>query len=171
MHRKPLTGEEQLAALGNIGRKPHQGDLFKGEFDAGPTRRGNGRHVRLTREEGEPVKAIGMAHFPGTGPDRTYCRECKYCQDIDVWRGGRYRKPPDSSGKGNVMPVRTKRNACLKAAELLDGIVQRGGIGANRSCKYFEARSLLGPQEEMAEAKSMDAPLDATNVVSLPRSD
>jgi hypothetical protein len=140
MHRRQLTGEEQLAALGNIGRKPHQGDLFKGEFDARPTRRGNGRHLRLTREEGEPVKAIGMAHFPGTGPEGTHCHECRHCQDIDVFPGGRYRKPKHPSGPDNVPPIRTKREACMKAAQLFDGIVQRGGIGFNRSCRHFEEK-------------------------------
>ena len=137
---KPMTSEEQRAALGSINRKSRQGDLFTGEFAATRPKKGNGRHIRLARGEGEPVKAIGMAHFPGTGPERTYCHQCTHCQDIDVYRGGRYRKPPDPSGKGDPHPIRTQRNACLKAAELLDGIVQRGGIGANRSCRYFELR-------------------------------
>ena len=137
---KPMTTEEQRAALGNIKRKPSQGDLFTGEFAATRPKKGNGRHIKLTWGESEPVKAVGMAHFSGTGPERTYCRECKHCQDIDVYPGGRYRKPPDPSGKGDPHPIRTQRNACLKAAELLDGIVQRGGIGANRSCRYFELR-------------------------------
>jgi hypothetical protein len=149
---KPMTSEEQKAALGNVRHKPRQGDLFTGQFDVRPRKKVNGRHITLTGEEGEPAKAIGMAHFPGTGPERTYCHQCTHCQDIDVYRGGRYREPPDPSGKGNVMPVRTKRDACLKAAQLFDGIVQRGGIGSNRSCKYFEGK-------------------DAVGVPSLPRSD
>jgi hypothetical protein len=166
-----MTSEEQMAALGNIRHKPRQGDLFTGQFDVTPPKKGNGHHIPLTGNEGEPAKAIGMAHFPGTGPERTYCRECKHCQDIDVYRGGRYRKPPDPSGKGDPHPIRTQRSACLRTAKLLDGIVQRGGIGANRSCKYFEARSLFGPQEEMPEATSTDSPLGATNPVTIPRSD
>jgi hypothetical protein len=126
--------------------KPRQGDLFAGEFNAKPPKRGDGHHIRLAREEGEPVKAIGMAHFPGTGPERTYCYQCTHCQDIPVYRGGRYRKPTNPSGQSDVLPIRTKRNACMKAAELFDGLVQRGGIGANRSCKYFEERPLLALQ-------------------------
>jgi hypothetical protein len=124
-------------------RKSRQGDLFTGEFNVNPPKRGNGHHIKLAVAEGEPAKAIGMAHFPGTGPERTYCRECKYCQDIDVWRGGRYRAP---SGKSNPLPIRTQRNACWKAAKLLDGIVQRGGIGANPSCKYFESNVVKFPR-------------------------
>ncbi len=126
-------------------RRPAQGDLFTGEFKHKPPKRGNGRHIRFAREEGEPVKAIGMAHFPGTRPERTYCRECKYCQDIDVYRGGRYRAP---SVKGNPLPIRTQRNACWKAAKLLDGIVQRDGIGANPSCRYFETNVLKFPRSD-----------------------
>ena len=129
---KPKTSEEG---------KPRQGDLFTGEFNAKLPKRGNGDHIRLAREEGEPVKAVGMAHFPGSGPERTYCYQCQHCQDIPVYRGGRYRAPPDPSGKGNVVPIRTKHDACMKAAKLFDGIVQRGSIGANRSCKYFEERT------------------------------
>jgi hypothetical protein len=162
---KPMTSEEQKAALGNIKHKPRQGDLFTGEFNVNPPKRGNGHHIKLAVEVGEPTKVPGMAHFPGTGPERTYCRECKHCQEIDVYRGGRYRAP---SGKGDVMPVRTKRNACLKAAKLSDGIVQPGGIGANRSCKYFEVRSPLRPEENMAEATSIEAPPGATNPVTFP---
>jgi len=143
---KPMTSEEQEAALGNIRHKPRQGDLFTGQFDVRPPKKGNGRHIRLTGEEGEPAKATGMAHFPGTGPEQTYCHQCKHCQDIDVYRSGRYRKPPDPSGKGDPHPIRTQRNACLKAAKLLDGIVQRGGIGANPSCKYFETNVVKFPR-------------------------
>jgi hypothetical protein len=143
---KPMTSEEQEAALGNIKHKPRQGDLFTGEFNVNLPKRGNGHHIKLAVEEGEPTKAPGMAHFPGTGPKRTYCSECKHCQDIGVYRGGRYRKPPDPSGKGDPHPIRTQRNACLKAAKLLDGIVQRGGIGANPSCKYFETNVVKFPR-------------------------
>jgi hypothetical protein len=143
---KPMTTEEQRAALGNIKRKPSQGDLFTGEFAVRPPKKGNGRHIAPTGKEGEPAKAIGMAHFPGTGPERTYCHQCTHCQDIDVYRSGRYRKPPDPSGKGDPHPIRTQRNACLKAAKLLDGIVQRGGTGANPSCKYFETNVVKFPR-------------------------
>jgi hypothetical protein len=145
---KPMTSEQQKAALGNVRHKPRQGDLFTGQIDVRPPKKGSGRHIPLTGEEGEPAEAIGMAHFPGTGPERTYCHQCTHCQDIDVYRDGRYRKPPASSRKGNVMPVRTKRNACLKAAKLLDGIVQRGGIGANPSCRYFETNVLKFPRSD-----------------------
>ena len=120
--------------------KTRQLDLFTGELDVGPPKKGNGRHIKLTREEVQLVKTIGMAHFPGSGPERTYCHQCKHCQDIDVFSGGRYYKPKEYSGAGNALPIQTRRNACVKAAELFDGIVQRGGISSNRPCKYSEPR-------------------------------
>jgi hypothetical protein len=153
---KPMTSEEQRAALGSINRKSRQGDLFTGEFAATRPKKGNGRHIRLTRGEGEPVKAIGMAHFPGTGPERTYCRECKYCQDIDVYRGGSYRKPTHPFGADNVLPIRTERDACMKAAKLFDDIVQRGRIGSNRSCRYFEGKD--APRATIIGGGQHDAP-------------
>jgi hypothetical protein len=143
---KPMTSEEQKAALGDIKRKSSQGDLFTGEFNIKSPKRGNGHHVRFAEAHGEPVKAIGMAHFPGTGPEGTYCYQCKNCQDIDVYRGGRYRKPPDPCRSGHRHRIRTQRNACSKAAKLLDDIVQRGGIGANPSCKYFETNVVKFPR-------------------------
>ena len=151
--------------------RARQGDLFTGEFKEKPPKRGNGHHIKLAVEVGEPTKVPGMAHFPATGPKRTYCHQCTHCQDIDVYRGGRYRAPPVLSGKGNPPPIGTKRDACLKAAKLSDGIVQRGGIGGNPSCKYFEKRSFLEPQKAMAEPESMDAAFAGTNLVTLPRSD
>ncbi len=137
--------------------KPRQGDLFTGEFTVKPPKRGNGRHVKLAHDTGEPVKATGMAHFPGTGPKRTYCHQCAHCQDIDVYRGGRYRPPPNPPGRANISQIRTKRGACLKAAQFFDGIVQRAGIGANKSCKYFEKKSVPTPQEAMAAAEPDDS--------------
>jgi|FEC22Drversion2_1045045.scaffolds.fasta_scaffold00665_24 hypothetical protein len=127
---------------------PRQGDLFTREFNAKPPKRGSGHHIKLAVEVGQPTKVPGMAHFAGSGPKRTYCHQCKHCQDIDVYRGGRYRKPPNPSGNANVTPIRTKREACMKASQLFDGIVQRGGIGANPSCKYFESNIVKFPRSD-----------------------
>ena len=143
---KPMTSEEQKAALGNVKHKPRQGDLFTGEFNINSPKGGNGHHIRFAEDHGEPVKAIGMAHFPGTGPERTYCYQCRNCQDIDVYRGGRYHQPPDPCRSRDRHPIRTQRNACSKAAKLLDGIAQRGTIGTNPSCKYFETNIVIFPR-------------------------
>lgn len=138
--RPHSTSEEQTAALGNVKRKAMQIDLLSGELVKGRPKAGNGRHIRLHREIGEPVANPGMAHFAGTGPAGKYCKDCEHCSDIDVFRGGRMRKPSDKPGEDVILPLRQERDACVKAAEMLDDMVQRGGIGANRACKYFKAK-------------------------------
>lgn len=120
----PLTSDEQKAALGQVYRKPQQGDLLTGEYAVKPPKTGRGSHVRLHREVSEPPKAVGMAFFPGTGPDGKYCRDCEHCGDQLVKRAGR---------------MVEFREACAKAREMT-GTVETGGIGTNRACKYFEPR-------------------------------
>lgn len=134
------TSEEQVAQLGRVRRKPTQIDMFTGELVVKPPKRGNGLHVQLHRSPDEPVRAIGMAHFPGTGPNRKYCQDCAHFGDIEVYRGGRMRKPSSRPGEDAITPLRYEHGACRKAASMLDDVVQKGGIGANRSCKYFEAK-------------------------------
>lgn len=118
------TTEEQTAALGNVRRKPMQGDLLTGEFAVKAPKNGRGSHVRLHRNFTEPVIAPGMAHFPGTGPEGKHCRDCEHFGDLPVkgrkWTG-------------------IEKDACAKARDIT-GAVQRGGIGTNRACRYFVER-------------------------------
>ena len=135
MVQRHSSSAEQKADLGKVRHKPRQGDLLTGEFSVKPPKRGKGDHVVL--KDGAGRKPIGMAYFPGTGPERTYCRECIHCQDLPVWRNGRYESEASSREDG---PRRVERESCKLAATLFDHVVQRGGIGNNRSCKYFEGR-------------------------------
>lgn len=128
---KPLTSEEQKAAMGNIRRKPQYVDMFTGETSPNLPKRGSGYHIVLHDPVPHPV---GMAHFPGTGPTGKYCMNCAHYKDLEVWRNGRI--VPAASSRENV-PRRVEKNACEKAAHMLDNVAQKGGIGANRSCKYF----------------------------------
>jgi hypothetical protein len=68
--------------------KPRQGDLFTGEFNANPPKRGNGYHIKLTAKEAEPTAVPGMADFAGGGPPNTYCRNCvHFGEEIAVQTG------------------------------------------------------------------------------------
>lgn len=122
--RPHATTEEQTAALGNVQRKPMQGDLLTGEFSTKKLKAGRGSHVALHRSPDQPVKAPGMAYFPGTGPEGKYCRDCEHCGDLSAKRG-----------KWSV----TIADACAKAKEIT-GRVDHGGISTNRACKYFVAK-------------------------------
>lgn len=122
--KQHATTEEQTAALGQIYRKPQQGDLLTGEYSIKRPRAGNGRHIQLHRAVSEPAKAPGMAYFPGTGPAGKYCKDCAHFGSFNARRGKR---------------TVTVKDACEKAHEIT-GSVERGGIGANRSCKYFEPK-------------------------------
>src|SRR5262245_51649579 len=138
--RPHATTEEQVAALGNVRRKPAQIDLLTGELVTKKPKAGSGHHIRLHSVAGEPSISPGMAQFAGTGPERTYCMDCAHCSDLEVYRGGRMRKPSSRPGEDVIVPLRVEKDACAKAARMLDDKVQKGGIGANRSCKYFEPR-------------------------------
>lgn len=121
---KPLSSEEQKAALGGVYRKPVQIDLLSGEATVKKPKAGNGAHIVLKQTGKEPSVAVGMAHFPGTGPKKKYCRDCEHCRDL--WTRGKR--------------SRLVTEACAKFEDIM-GVVGRGGIGANRSCKYFVAKS------------------------------
>jgi hypothetical protein len=133
--RPHATSEEQVAALGNVRRIPRDVDMFTGEVVAKPPKRGSGNHIRLHDQTPKP---IGMAYFPGTGPEGKYCQDCTHFGDLEVWRNGRI-TPAASSRESD--PRRIERDACEKAARMLEGIPQKGGIGPNRSCKYFEPKT------------------------------
>jgi hypothetical protein len=110
-------------------KKPMQRDLFTGELAKKP-KRGSGRHIKLRAEANETTRRVvpGMAHFPGTGPEGKYCRDCEYLQDIEYKR----------RGQKLVM-----HDACRKAMELL-GRVQPGLISIQSSCRYFRQRAEPG---------------------------
>lgn len=114
-------------------RKPLQRDLFTGELVTSKIRKGMGDHIKLTHGADRQLTAIpGMAHFAGTGPARKYCQDCAHCQDLPVYRGGKY------TSTTTAAPLRYETGACRKAADLYDGKVQKGGIGANAACMFFE---------------------------------
>lgn len=109
-------------------------DLFTNELRPLVLKAGNGRHIPLKREPGEPTARAGMAHFAGTGPAGTYCRTCAECQDIPVFADGTNRPPVAAP---NRPPKTVMRDACAKAMRLY-GKVQPGGLRARASCKYYE---------------------------------
>lgn len=90
--------------------------------------------IKLTQVDGVPDSSgiiRGMAHFAGTGPAGTYCRECLWWGFFlkDHW---------------NVAHA-----ACEKHRKLTKQLrVPRGGLppvpSGARSCKYFEARPKRG---------------------------
>ena len=129
MKPTPLTSEEQQAQFGQVAlrRKPLQIDLLTGEASAKKPKAGHGHHIRYKDPGQQPT--IGMAFFAGTGPEGKYCKDCDHYGDLPV-----YRK------KGGTLQ-RYEKGACAKAAQMSEGRVQRGGIAANRSCKYFEPKS------------------------------
>jgi hypothetical protein len=111
-----------------------QRDLFTGELITKKIKRGRGRHIKLKQGEDRVMTVVpGMAHFAGTGPERTYCFGCKFWGDLPVYKGGKY------VANTTAAPRRFELGACRKAADLFGGKVQRGGIGGNPSCKFFEA--------------------------------
>lgn len=121
-------------------------DLFTGELRPLVLKAGNGHHVRLRRDLGEPVAFPGMAHFEGSGPKGVTCRACRYLVDIEI-------KPAD--GEPWKRP-RTERDACAKARALMGGIVQPGGLGQRAGCKYFApntTESDNGQSENQGEAE------------------
>lgn len=80
-----------------------------------------------------------MAHFAGSGPDGKRCYQCRFLEDISVW-GANKSSPSQAGQKDGTPPKRIQHNACRKACEMYDGIVQPGGIEYEAACKYFEAK-------------------------------
>lgn len=64
---KPMTGDEQKAALGNVRRIPRDVDMFTGEVVTKPPKRGNGSHVKLKPVGIEKPVVPGMASYAGEG--------------------------------------------------------------------------------------------------------
>jgi hypothetical protein len=63
-----------------------QRDLFTGEWQAKPPKRGSGSHVRLKAFEGEKPVVAGMAAFAGEGPVGKYCKDCGHFGEVAVQR-------------------------------------------------------------------------------------
>lgn len=137
---KPMTGEEQKAALGKIRRKPVQIDLLTGNLaPKKPRMARDDDHIRLKSEPGEKSAIPGMAHFAGTGPEGARCFQCAHLGHIDVW--GRNCSTPTMAGQNDdTPPKRRELNACRKACELFEGRVQIGGLEYESACKYFEPK-------------------------------
>lgn len=126
-----------------ITRKPMQRDLFSGALVAKPPKAGRGQHVLLKHNEGDKYPVPGMAHFAGTGPEGSRCQQCHHLDNIKVWqrRGDVPHDTPQRAGYAAGKPHRrVETNACRKACEMYDGVVQPGGIDFESACKYFERR-------------------------------
>lgn len=123
--------------------KPMQRDMFTGNLVHKPPKAGRGGHLRLKNAPGDKYLVPGMAYFAGTGPEGKRCRHCKHLDDIKVWRGrgGQDCSTPELAGqKLNTPAKRIEADACRKACEMCEGIVQPGGIQFEAACKYFEPR-------------------------------
>jgi hypothetical protein len=70
----------------NAGKAALQLDLFTGEWQDKPPKRGTGSHVRLKRFEDEKPAVAGMASFADEGPMGKYCKDCGYFGEIAVQR-------------------------------------------------------------------------------------
>lgn len=75
----------------------------------------------------------GMAHWTGTGPDNTTCRECAH-----FGREGRYIADSPKHAKGELKPAH-----CNKYWQLMRGKGPKIKPSL-ASCKHFEARE--GPE-------------------------
>jgi hypothetical protein len=64
-----------------------QGDLFTGEWQTKPPKRGGGSHVRVKEQEGEKAIVPGMASYAGEGPAGSYCQDCVYFGEVAVQTG------------------------------------------------------------------------------------
>jgi hypothetical protein len=73
-----------------------QGELFMGEWQAEPPKRGTGSHVRLKALDGEKPAVPGMASYAGEGPVGTYCKDCGFFGKVGVQRS------PDAAEKNSA---------------------------------------------------------------------
>lgn len=140
MATKPhASSEDQIAQLGRVRRKPVQIDLLTGNLAPKKIRVGRGDHIRLKPIPGEKSAIPGMAYFAGTGPTGKRCQHCRFLADIPVW--GVNKSTPALAGKLDTTPSkRLEYNACRKACDMYEGVVQPGGIEFESACKYFEPK-------------------------------
>jgi hypothetical protein len=130
---KPLSSDEQKAALGNIQRKPQFVDMFTGEASTKLPRRGNGSHVQLKPTGIEKPVIPGMASFAGEGPAGKRCENCQWFGRVKVVR-------PDMD------TIEVSVDACLRAAQLTGRVhAARVQIRFESACRHFSEGD--GPRE------------------------
>lgn len=125
---KPMTGDEQKAALGNVRRIPRDVDMFTGEVVTKPSKRGNGSHVKLKPVGIEKPVVPGMASYAGEGPQGKRCEDCRWFGRVTVRR-------PDGDSTHEEAD-----EACVRAAQLLGRVpAMRTHIKLCAACKFFTA--------------------------------
>lgn len=138
--RPHATTDEQVSQLGRIRRHAMQIDMFTGNLVKTKPKAGksDGSHI-LLKDDDKPPAVPGMAHFAGTGPEGKRCFQCRHCGDLPAYGKRGYMTRELAALSEKAQPRKVEENACRKAAEMFEGVVQRGGIHHNRACKYFEA--------------------------------
>jgi hypothetical protein len=104
-----------------------QRDLFTGEWQAKPPKRGRSCHVRLTKLDGEKPAVPGMASYAGEGPAGARCRDCLHFGTVAVQAG--------------VDVVEINRTGCAIYAQRMGHAAPttRRDIGLCSACKLFVA--------------------------------
>lgn len=121
---KPMTSDEQQAALGNVRRIPQQIDLLTGDVVLKPPKRGNGSHVVLKPCGIEKPVVPGMASYAGEGPAGKRCEDCRWFGTVAIHR---------PSGD-----IDEKTDACVRAAQLFGRLpMVRTDIKHCSACKLF----------------------------------
>lgn len=122
----PMISQRTIGRPRQGGEEHLQGDLFTGEWQAKPPKRGNGSHIRLKPVDGEKPVVPGIASYAGEGPKGKYCEDCDYFGEVAVQR------TPDTIEKnpaGCALWAQRMRHAAP---------VPRRDIRLCPSCKYFE---------------------------------
>lgn len=124
---KPLTSEEQQAALGNVQHKPMQIDLLTGELETKKPKRGNGSHIQLKPIGIEKPVEPGMANYAGEGPPGKYCQDCRNFGEIALLR-------PDGDET-----VERRQGGCVLYASRMGhaGPLTSKTIALNGACREF----------------------------------
>lgn len=122
-----MVNDRVVRAAPEGGTKNLQGDLFTGEWQAKPPKRGNGSHVQLKEREGERAVVPGMASYAGQGPTGSYCRDCVYFGEVAVQTG--------------VDDVEINRTGCAIYAQRMGHAAPTTcrDIRLCRACKHFVA--------------------------------
>lgn len=126
---------------GLIRKKPMQRDMFTGNLVKTKPKSGRGDHIVLKDDGLGLVKVPGMAHFSGSGPKGKRCSDCQHLGDLPCFGRKRQLTREGAGLKEDTNPRRIEENACRKAAEMYEGVVQIGGINHELACKYFEPRT------------------------------
>jgi hypothetical protein len=157
---KPLTSEEQAAALGRVKYKPSQRDMFTGEISEKPPKRGNGSHIILKPIGIEKPTVPGMADYAGEGPDGKYCRDCSHYGEVAVQRPNGYVE--------EVGTVEMNRGGCVIYASRMghSSVVAAKSIELCNACKLFEEPKagdprcfVIGPSGVVSRLHAFPKPL------------